>query len=207
MRKFLLLFLLLVAACGGPQTPEQGIYSALDELGIPRHEAQFKFDTLTPKGVQVVSTVPVPPNALSDIDAGIDKQLECVAPLHPSWGEADTHADYRVYFVDPRGHHPTQGWPEIHVQGIPAAGTAIGNVRSGWPKRWLVLPHHGTVNWGMGEYLQHSIRHESEHIRASQNDREVFERFVGPGYDVHPNFPCPGDWNYPSTNSGAEVQP
>lgn len=164
----------------------KNLWQALDGLGIPKHVAEFKHAALTPKGIEVKSTVPVPPEALATIDAGIDEQMKRFAVAYPDWPAGKRHSEYRVLFIDPMASNQ-DGSPAILVKGIQTAGTCIG-VHPGSPSRqpWIVLPHQANRDWRFGEYLRNSAWFESEHYVEWLNDYPTFLRFVGEG-DVHPH--------------------
>src|SRR5688500_16727285 len=66
---------------------DQGIWSALDELGIPRHRSNFIADQFSPGGLRVTSTVPVSSTALATLDAAIAQGRRRYKNRYPHWNK------------------------------------------------------------------------------------------------------------------------
>ncbi len=169
---------------------EDRMMSALDDLGIPKHKANFKFDYVTPRGIKVKSTATVPEKALTLIDSGIENQIVRHSARYPSWALGKEHVEYSVLFIEPMATNveTEPGSPALLVKGIQTAGTCIGERPASMPLVHIVLPNQGDTDWRYEDYLMFSAWYESEHIRESMNDWDVFYEFVGAG-DVHPHVP------------------
>lgn len=192
MKSLIVLFAVLLFACGGGAGGgfnDDEIHRSLDDIGIPKHVAKFRFSQITPKGVKVRSTVQVPATALTYIDAGIDELLSRYLLKYPQWTTFTKHSDYSVVFVDPMATNveTEPGSPAIFVRGYQSAGTNIGNCKTCFPPVHIVAPHQEKEGWRFRQYLINTIWYEGEHIFEG-NDINVWSQYVG-GVDDHPHQP------------------
>lgn len=179
------------------------IYRALSGVGIPKTEANFKYDTFTPKGVPVKSVVPVPSDALNLIDAGISLTIARYKAVFTNWDKGFTFPEYQVLFVEPRGVtvENDPGAPLIFANGVSAAGTTLMGELSPVKNPIIVLPHQEKQQWSHNEFLMNSAQYEAEHTIEFLNRKsepvDFYKKFgtttpfsndpdVGVG-DVHPH--------------------
>lgn len=163
----------------------------LDHLGIARTYCYFKHRYVSRNGVRIVSTVPVPTDAMDLVENGIMEQIRRHSAAHPAWDKFKKLSDYAVVFIDPMGVSEVSlpGAPTLEVMGIQTAGTCIGvSDRPRADQPTIVLPHQADSDWQFENYLMRSAWHESEHVREYANDRGEFLRYIGAG-DVHPHIP------------------
>lgn len=165
------------------------IHRDLDGLGIPKHKAKFKYSTRTFDGVKVISTVPVPEEAIREIDEGISILFDHQDARRPEWDKMRDPAEFTVLFIEPHGVNveTEPGAPHLSVGGVTTAGTNIGAApNQACDRPYLVLPHQKDQEWRFLEYLRNSVFYEGEHVREWANDPAVWARFVGAG-DSHPH--------------------
>lgn len=196
-----LAFASLGKACKGK---DKEIYKNLDDVGIPKSEAKFKHTFVSPGGVKVLSTVPVPAVALLEIDDGISRTIRQHAAVYPTWEKNRNLNEWQVLFVEPRAINQQQepGSPAIHVRGIQSCGTVIGIGYKEAAERetqFIVLPHQQGQNWRFLNYLNNCAAHESDHLFEFKNDYRIFT--IWNSNDIHPrpfhlcgrsepNIPC-----------------
>lgn len=176
---------------------EKDIIAGLSAIGLPKELAQFKHKYKTQGGVEIWSTVEVPTQIFSVIDAGITRTRNRYKTVFPYWTEALTLPDYKVLFIDPNAEREAGG-PALYVSGgIKTAGTCIGLGVFPVTKKsqWIVAPHQAAYSWAYAKpraeeggvnYLEDTIANEAEHYIESANDIGLFERFAITG-DVHPH--------------------
>lgn len=156
---------------------------------LPSH---FPYSGITPFGVSWESVVPVPIEALDEVDAGIGEQIYRHSAKHPDWAVGRRHDEYKVYFVNPMAINveTEPGSPALIMpNGQHTAGTCVGVGHDTSRPPAIVLPHQKPMNWQFTDYLMHSAWHESEHLREFANDPQVFWFFSQPGNDIHPHVP------------------
>src|SRR5687767_11914023 len=73
----------------------------LNQLGIPDTHSRFQHDYTTPQGARIKSVVQVPPQALSDIDEGLQRQITRLSGIFPNWNVYTRVSDYDVLIVHP----------------------------------------------------------------------------------------------------------
>ena len=159
----------------------------LDSLGIPKHKALFKHDYVSPGGVVIRSTVPVPDSAMAQIENGISRTIDRHSRHYPHWTKAKKLSDYAVLFVDPMATNVINepGSPAILVRGVQAAGTCIGVWQFAAAERpYMVIPHQQETSWRYAEYLNNTAAHEGEHLIEFANDFAVFSEWAA--NDIHP---------------------
>lgn len=171
-------------------------------VGIPDEFTNLKESYKTPRGAKVRSTVPVPADALTAVDEGLDRQIRRLSDIFPNWSAGKNISDYTVVFIDPNtaGNPPKTcqnevtepGSPCVYIGGIQSAGTVLGT-DDYWSELDkvlpIVVPHQQNQQWRYRDYLINSVHNESEHARGwwnRQNEpQNVFYYFLGAN-DAHP---------------------
>lgn len=181
--------------------------NALNFLGIPDTHSKFKHDYVTPGGVKVRSTVPVPNEYLGHIDTGIRRQIDRLSPHAPAWTAGTNLNEYAVLIVDPNylfdwnTHQQTPpcvtvendpGASCLFIGGTKSAGTIVGHddyFDELDLKPAIVVAHQVANNWTKSEFFTSAIHNESEHLRGWLTRRQepigLFYHFQGAN-DVHP---------------------
>src|SRR5690606_36903619 len=124
----------------------------------------------TPQGVSIISTVPVPDQALRIVDNAIADQIRRSRTHYPHWQFWGKHSAYQVIFIDPMATNKITdpGSPAILVRGIQSAGTVIGWWgRAASPRISIVVAHHAATNWqGHTNFQFNAVGNEGEHCNA-----------------------------------------
>lgn len=192
-RILLILFLVSVMTLGFKCGKDENAPPANSPCGVPM-PLSFSTNVISPSGVWVIADVPVPQEALDDIDTGITNQLIRTRLAEPSWTEKNNFSDYHLMFVEPMAtnQETEPGSPALIVKGYQTAGTVVGVGNDGCNMDFIVLPHQRDSNWKYRDYLMHSAWHESEHDREWPNNKNIFFSFANAG-DVHPHYRLPGE--------------
>lgn len=163
------------------------------QLGIDKKYRQFKHDLVTPGGVKVKSTVPVPAVQQALIDEGFQATIDRYDDAFVDWIEGMNLSDYEVYLIDPMGTNQVTepGSPCIYVNGIQTAGTCLGvHPRTQLENVIVVAPHQADSGWAYPDYFKNTIAYEGEHAVERKNIANaplgVFQAFVG-STDSHPH--------------------
>lgn len=193
MLKYLLFISLITFSCG----TNNRIHKALDSIGIPAHFADLKHDVTTPGGVHVVSTQPIPAEALATIDAAISLQISKISAARPTWVNHTRLDQYSVMLIDTDTYSTVDmpGAPLIQLRGGTTAGTVVGilGTRQTLDRSYIVVPHQNGQNWRFMDYFFQAIRNESEHDRECNEPNRLAPFSECEQYatwnDVHPHFP------------------
>lgn len=167
----------------------KGQYITMHGVRIPK---KFPYEFRTHGGVLVRSVVDISVGIQAWIDEGIQRQIDAVGRLRPTWTACRRLSGYTVLLVEPMsyysGDNPTiQGAPQLNVSdGRTASGMCIGTGDT-YSEPCAVIPHQAGQAWRFPEYFINSVRYESEHLTMWANDRAMYYQYQG-GEDVHPIF-------------------
>ncbi len=170
---------------------QRGKFKVYHGVPIPK---KFPLTLTTAGGVTVKSVVPVPTYVQNWIDAGIQKQIDCVERLRPYWDNYRSLRDYTVFIIEPMGFSSDpspllNGAPILTVaDGRNASATNLGTGGDGYPVPTVVIPHQHQQDWHYDVLFRNGVRFETEHIVCWMNDQRLFWEYTNAN-DRHPIFP------------------
>lgn len=167
----------------------KGVEIAITAKGIDMKFAKLRSPGLfgsfpkTQFGVQVISTVVIPKDAMNTIDSAFTESIRRIGKIFPSWKKGMTHTDCKIVFIDPMANNP----PSLVTAGIKTAGSVLkpNNLMG---DACVIVPHQEGIGWSRHDYLFNSIYNEREHQLARINDLAEFDKGVVAGH-IHPLYP------------------
>lgn len=170
-----------------------GIWKALDGLGIPKSASGFKHEFTTAGGVHIDSTVPVPAEVLLIVDEALAAMIASHRVTFPNWVNYKNVGDYAILMVEPSYTtvEDDPGSSALSITGGTTAGTCIGlNGYTAVERDYIVIAHQAQNNWTKLNYLHNAVYNEGEHCDEWANDRRIGLWFVG-WQDQHPHDYAP----------------
>lgn len=183
----LTLAIVFFTSCGGALEQvtrsdwDQEMIDNLDGMGVSEEFRTFKHSYRTAAGVEIRSTVPVPPDFQLAVDEALQEQIDHFNQILPDWSLHENRAQRVILIINPNrtyepGGNPSPpcqnqvnepGSPCMFVKGVQTAGTVVG-LHDRWEsidkKPAVVMPHQEAQGWRFRDYFKATIRHETEHI-------------------------------------------